>query len=142
MSTRVAVNPDLLHWALARAGLSDTALAKKFPKLGAWLCGELQPTLKQLEAFATATHTAIGLLFLPEPPENWPVPDELTDAGSVVVVVDDEGGVVVPMSLWASLGIAAGDRVELWLDGDTLRVSPVSDGLTDSADKTAVERRG
>ena len=76
MSTRVPVNPDLLHWALKRAGVSADELAKKFPKLNDWLGGELAPTLKQLEAFASATHTAIGLLFLPQPPdEPLPIPD-------------------------------------------------------------------
>ena len=76
MSTRVPVNPDLLHWALERACVSADALAKKFPKLNDWLGGELAPTLKQLEAFANATHTAIGLLFLPQPPEEpLPIPD-------------------------------------------------------------------
>jgi len=76
MSTRVPVNPDLLHWALERAGISADALAEKFPKLHDWLGGELAPTLKQLEAFAKATHTAIGLLFLPQPPEEpLPIPD-------------------------------------------------------------------
>ncbi len=76
MSTRVPVNPDLLHWALERAGVSADVLAKKFPKLNDWLRGELAPTLKQLEAFANATHTAIGLLFLPQPPEEpLPIPD-------------------------------------------------------------------
>ena len=70
MSQRIEVNPELLHWALARAGLDADALASRFPKLGKWLGGELSPTLKQLESFATATHTAIGLLFLPEPPEE------------------------------------------------------------------------
>ena len=76
MSQRVAVNPELLDWALMRAGKSAEMLAGKFPRLGEWLRGELQPTLKQLEAFATATHTAIGLLFLSEPPdEPLPIPD-------------------------------------------------------------------
>ena len=76
MSTRVPVNPDLLHWALERANVSADALAEKFPKLNDWLGGELAPTLKQLEAFANATHTAIGLLFLPQPPEEpLPIPD-------------------------------------------------------------------
>jgi len=76
MSTRVPVNPDLLHWALERGGVSADALAEKFPKLHDWLGGELAPTLKQLEAFAKATHTAIGLLFLPQPPEEpLPIPD-------------------------------------------------------------------
>ena len=76
MSTRVPVNPDLLHWALERANVSADALAEKFPKLNDWLGGELATTLKQLEAFANATHTAIGLLFLPQPPEEpLPIPD-------------------------------------------------------------------
>lgn len=76
MSQRVEVNPDLLHWALARAGLGTEGLSRKLPKLGEWLSGELQPTLKQLETFAAATHTAIGYLFLPEPPvETLPIPD-------------------------------------------------------------------
>ena len=73
MSIRVPVNPDLLHWALERSGVSVDALVKKFPKLNNWLGGELAPTLKQLDAFANTTHTAIGLLFLPQPPEE-PLP--------------------------------------------------------------------
>ena len=76
MSIRVPVNPDLLHWALERADVSADALVEKFPKLNDWLGGRLAPTLKQLEAFANTTHTAIGLLFLPQPPEEpLPIPD-------------------------------------------------------------------
>jgi Zn-dependent peptidase ImmA (M78 family) len=73
MTTRVAVNPELLHWALDRAGITADALSGKFPKLEAWLRGELAPTLKQLESFAAATHTAIGMLFLQETPDE-PLP--------------------------------------------------------------------
>ncbi len=62
MTTHVPVNPDLINWALERAGVSADALVGRFPKLHEWLTGELTPTLKQLESFATATHTAIGLL--------------------------------------------------------------------------------
>ncbi len=73
MNLRVEVNPDLLYWALDRADLSAHALAKKFPKLNDWLRGERSPTLRQLEAFANATDTAIGLLLLSRPPEE-PLP--------------------------------------------------------------------
>ena len=52
---RVPVQPNLVRWARERAGYSVDALVGRFPKIGAWECGELLPTLKQLEAFAKAT---------------------------------------------------------------------------------------
>jgi len=74
--TCVAVNPELLNWALDRAGLHADALFKQFPKINDWLQGEVRPTMKQLEKFARKTHTAIGYFFLPEPPvETLPIPD-------------------------------------------------------------------
>jgi len=74
--TRVAINPELLNWALVRAELHADGLFKQFPKINDWLLGETMPTMKQLEKFAQKTHTAIGYFFLPEPPvETLPVPD-------------------------------------------------------------------
>ncbi len=52
----------LLRWARARAGRSAESLRGRFPKIEAWERGDLQPTLKQLESFAKATHTPIGPL--------------------------------------------------------------------------------
>lgn len=73
---RVSVNPDLLRWARERAGLSLLDLARPFPKLDRWESREEQPTLKQLERFARATHAPIGYLFLEQPPvETIPIPD-------------------------------------------------------------------
>ncbi|MDA8360208.1 MAG: XRE family transcriptional regulator [Actinomycetota bacterium] len=71
--------PRLLAWARERSGLGVDELATKFPKLTEWESGERTPTLKQLEDFARATHTPVGFLFLPEPPdEQVPIPDYRT----------------------------------------------------------------
>lgn len=84
--TRVPVNPNLLRWARERAGYSVSALAVRFPKIAAWENGEVKPTIKQLEAFAKATRTPIGFLFLAEPPaEQFPIPDFRTVANVSLV---------------------------------------------------------
>ncbi len=74
----------MLTWARERAGLEFAQLEQRFPKLEEWERGARLPTLKQLESFAHATHTPVGLLFLSEPPEEQvPIPDYRTigDAG-------------------------------------------------------------
>ena len=74
--TRVAISPELVQWARERAHLDVDALAARFPKLSLWERGEEQPTYKQLEDFANATHVPFGYLFLPEPPQiPMPIPD-------------------------------------------------------------------
>lgn len=71
---RVAVNPDVIRWAIQRANLTDSLMVK-FPKLMSWLNNETQPTLKQLEQLAKATSTPIGYFFLNEPPQlELPIP--------------------------------------------------------------------
>jgi hypothetical protein len=73
---QVDIEPEWLRWARDRARLDDGALAERFPKLPDWEAERLQPTLKQLEAYARATATPIGYFFLPEPPvETLPIPD-------------------------------------------------------------------
>ena len=78
---RVTVRPELLRWACERYGVDIGVMTQRFPKLPDWERGEVRPTLKQLEAFAKATHTPIGYLFLSEPPvERVPIPDFRTVA--------------------------------------------------------------
>src|SRR6185369_7418148 len=73
---RVEIKPELLSWARERAGLETVDLTHRFPKLPAWEQGTAQPTLKQVEDFAKATHTPVGFFFLEEPPvEKIPIPD-------------------------------------------------------------------
>lgn len=85
MSVRVEVAPDLLQWAVERAGWDVETAERRAPKLDAWISGADQPTLKQLEKFADATHTPFGMLFLPEPPrEEVPIPDTCTIGNAAV----------------------------------------------------------
>ncbi|MFB3904567.1 MAG: hypothetical protein ACE15E_14050 [Acidobacteriota bacterium] len=71
---RVEVRPALLRWARERAELDADILIPRFPKLHAWESGEVRSTLRQPESFAAASHTPIGYLFLPDPPERIPSP--------------------------------------------------------------------
>jgi len=82
MPVRVEVRGRLLAWARDRARLDAAALTRRFPYLPEWERGERSPTLKQLEAFAQATHTPIGFLLLDDPPdERVPIPDYRTMGG-------------------------------------------------------------
>jgi Zn-dependent peptidase ImmA (M78 family) len=83
--TRVAIQPEMFRWARDRARLDNLALTARFPRLAAWEAGETQPTLRQLEDYARATHAPVGYFFLPEPPvEPLPIPDFRTVADRVI----------------------------------------------------------
>jgi len=71
---RIAPNTSVLEWAARRSG-NRADLERKFPKLPEWLSGAVQPTLRQLEAFAKAAAVPFGYLLLAEPPEErLPIP--------------------------------------------------------------------
>ena len=83
--TRVAIQPEMFRWARDRARLDNLALMERFPRLEAWEAGEIQPTLRQLENYARATHAPVGYFFLPEPPiESLPIPDFRTVANHAI----------------------------------------------------------
>lgn len=82
----VTLEPRILRWARERAGLDESALAKKLgitkvERVRAWeTTGELP--YKKAELLAQKTYTPFGFLFLKEPPdETLPIPDFRT-AGS------------------------------------------------------------
>jgi len=73
--SRVNVNKKVLRWAVSRSGQELDDLEQKFPKIHQWADEESQPTLRQLESLARATHTPLGFFFLAEPPdERLPIP--------------------------------------------------------------------
>ncbi|HKP62830.1 MAG TPA: ImmA/IrrE family metallo-endopeptidase [Polyangiales bacterium] len=81
---RVDIPPKMLVWACERSGQGVEPFLERIPRLGDWLAEKAQPTLKQLEAFAKATRTPLGYLFLPEPPdERVPMPDFRAVAASL-----------------------------------------------------------
>ena len=73
--SKVAVNREVLRWAVRRSGHELEELEQKFPKIRLWESGERQPTLRQLELLARVTLTPLGFFFLAEPPEErLPIP--------------------------------------------------------------------
>ncbi len=73
---RVPVKPELLRWARRRAALGRSEFPARFKKLPEWEAGRLQPTLRQMEAFARKVHVPVGTLLLDQPPEeSVPIPD-------------------------------------------------------------------
>ena len=69
-SPRLAVEPEMLEWACERSGKPREDLRARFPNLDAWLAQDAQPTTSQLRAFAKATYTPFGQLFMREPPDD------------------------------------------------------------------------
>jgi Zn-dependent peptidase ImmA (M78 family)/transcriptional regulator with XRE-family HTH domain len=75
----VTLEPRILRWARERAGLDESALAKKLKlkpdRVMEWEeTGELP--YKKAELLAQKTYTPFGFLFLREPPEDkLPIPD-------------------------------------------------------------------
>ncbi len=75
MKQCVSIQPDMLRWAIRRAGYTVEEMTEKVPQLAAWLDGTKQPTVKQLEDFSKKTYLPFGYFFLPEPPkEELPIP--------------------------------------------------------------------
>lgn len=75
MATEININPNMLTWAIARAGYVVDEFLEKFPNVKKWIELIKKPTVKQLEDFAHRVHIPFGYLFLQEPPkESIPFP--------------------------------------------------------------------
>lgn len=75
MKANLNVNPDILIWAIARAGHKYTEFADRNPRVKEWIQQTKRPTVKQLEKFSHKVHLPFGYLFLNKPlKEELPIP--------------------------------------------------------------------
>jgi len=75
MPPTLNIKPNLIHWAISRAGYEHGEFFEKFPRAQSWLKEDKKPTLPQLRDFAKKAHVPFGYLFLEEPPEeDLPIP--------------------------------------------------------------------
>ncbi len=75
MRSEVQIDPQIIRWAIDRAGYDLDEFFAKLPNAEKWISREKNPTPKQLEEFSKKVHLPFGYLFLPEPPkERLPIP--------------------------------------------------------------------
>lgn len=70
MTFRVEVKPELLDYAVRRAGFNVEEVNAKFKNFESWKHGETQPTYKQLVEFAKKTYIPLSNLLLTSPPDD------------------------------------------------------------------------
>lgn len=72
--TKALINPSILTWALERAGMTVSEIAKKLhiqpDQFLLWQQGEKKPTFKQAQNFAHKTYIPFGYLYLNQPPKE------------------------------------------------------------------------
>lgn len=76
MATRIEnINPEIINWAITRAGNDLDEFYVDNPNVLEWIKGEKKPTIKQLENFTHKVHVPFGYMFMKEPPsEELPIP--------------------------------------------------------------------
>ena len=75
MARRVDIKPEMIAWAIKRAGYDVDVYLSEHPDVNEWYWQKKQPTEKQLEDFARKIHIPYGYLFLNEPSkEVVPIP--------------------------------------------------------------------
>lgn len=78
------VRPEMLTWAIERAGFNEERAIQAFPNLAFWLSGEKQPTVNQLLQFAKRFYVPFGFLFMQRIPiEKIPFPMFRGEAGEM-----------------------------------------------------------
>ena len=79
-STEALVEPDILKWARATAGLSIDEAARSLQtapeKVLAWEGGDQHPSMSQLRRMAVTYRRLLSDFYLPRPPEEDPLPHD------------------------------------------------------------------
>lgn len=82
MIHRIDIKPEMLAWAIERAGHDMAVYLGQHPDVDAWYRQEKQPTVRQLETFANQVRVPFGYLFLDHTPqESVPFPVFRGEAG-------------------------------------------------------------
>ncbi|HJX50443.1 hypothetical protein A3K73_00290 [Candidatus Pacearchaeota archaeon RBG_13_36_9] len=76
----IEIKPEILKWAINGAGFKNEEISKKISGkesiVDEWLSGKAKPTLKQLEKLAFYVRRPIASFFLPNVPEEKPLPKD------------------------------------------------------------------
>jgi len=84
MASTVDIRPEVLTWAVNRAGLDVQSMEIEYPRFKDWMSQTKKPTFRQLQDFASKVKVPFGYLFLEElPVETIPIPHFKTGVGSV-----------------------------------------------------------
>ena len=70
MGAKININPDIITWAIHRAGFELQEFLVKNPNVKDWIEKRKNPTVKQLEGFAKKVYVPFGYLFLEELPKE------------------------------------------------------------------------
>ena len=82
----LAINPDVMRWAVERSGISEEQVCRRFKKYPEWLDMSSKPTLKQLMDFTHMVHINLFDVYAPAVPDyGFQIADFRTQDGGGVV---------------------------------------------------------
>jgi len=64
------VSKDVMIWAIKESQKDEAEISSKYPKIGEWIEGISEPTLKQIESLANYLKIPFGYMFLQTPPKS------------------------------------------------------------------------
>jgi hypothetical protein len=135
------VNPSVLTWAMAEAGLNITTLAERAKlspdRVSSFVTGDDQPKTGEFRQLAKALQRSLAFFFMPHPPQHSPMVASFRQPSG------NEGARSLnPAELAALRSVARWQRVVAWIRQKNEDPSPillkVSRDSTVSATATAI----